>query len=191
MALPGTKVKKRPKKGYPVQHIVTPARALAEAKRTGEAVAALCGDMVTGDGEKDAGWCGGCVTRQLEKDDQSHDDRAQQRYEAGVERGKQDARRTFGQDLLRYDRELQAAEIEKLRAPRFVEEGKTLKFTFQDGSVATMRKKGISSVAFGPDGEGGYAVEVDGYVLIAHPDRALVKQHHIAVYTAVYGESPE
>lgn len=80
---------------YPVAHIVTPARQLAEAKK-GEDVTALCGAKVISDPDPGAGICSACVIAQFEADDRSFDTRAQERFDAGretgIEAGKREAK---------------------------------------------------------------------------------------------------
>lgn len=175
---------------YPVAHIVTPAHKLDDAKR-GEPVTALCGATITGDPDPEAGICAKCTTVQFEKDDKDSDDRAQKRYEAGLDAGKNTGKREGRQER---DREIRTAaeeatrrEREQLERTRFVDDGSgTIRFEYQDGSVGTARKDRVGSVRLAPAPEG-HAVLVDGVVLIAHSDEALVRRHYDQVHQAVFG----
>lgn len=180
----------RPKKKkngdvYPVAHIVTPAHRLAEAKR-GQKVEALCGATVTGDPDPNAGICTACSIEQFKKDDTVSDERAQQRYDAGVERGKTDGIREGRAERDRLDREAAALALEEARKPRFEDRGKTMKFTFNDGSTATMRKNRIASVRLAST-NGSHSVLVEGIPLIEHEDATLVQSHYTQVHEAVFG----
>jgi hypothetical protein len=173
---------------YPVAHIVTPAHRLAEAKR-GLPVQALCGALVTGDPKPSAGLCTPCSIAQFEVDDKVADERAQTRYDAGREAGKVEGRRDAETAKSRAEQERLAAERKELEKPRFEDHGRTMTFTFDDGSTATMRKNRIGSVRLAPADNGGLAVLVDGIVLIAHADATLVRAHHANVHEAIFGEA--
>jgi hypothetical protein len=189
-SLTDRKKKKKAKKApdaYPVQHILTPARQLAEAKR-GAHVTALCGATVTGDPVPEAGICAGCVIAQFEADDKAFDSRAQQRFDAGKTQGVNEGRREADAQRASAEREQADAARKEFEKQRFEDHGATMKFTFEDGSEATMRKDRISSVRFAPPTVSSTArVLVDGVVLFSHADEALVRTHHTQVHDAVFG----
>lgn len=169
---------------YPLTHIVTPAHKLADAKR-GEEVAALCGAVVSGDADPAAGICNPCVIAQMKKDDKDADDRAQKRYDAGREAGKQEGIRDGRAEHQRLEREAAAREREEAAKLKFEDLGKTIRFTFPDGP-ATMRKNRIGSVRYGAYGEGQWAVFVDGVVLVSDGDAALVRRHYDQLMAVVF-----
>ena len=165
-------------------HIVWPASKLEAAKR-GETVEARCGATVKGDPPtEDAPICQACVVEQLKVDDKTSGEQAGKRFEAGVA----DGRRQFERQMQSLAADSARREREKLEAPRFelVDGDQAIRFSFQDGTTATVRRDHVGSVLLDAQ-DGVHRVVVDGYVLFSHADLDLVRRHHDRVHTLVFG----
>lgn len=173
-----------PKKGDGFAHIVYPASKLEEAVVKGEAVQARCGASITGAAYANAPLCQTCVVEQLRIDDTAAAEQATKRYEAGVT----DGRQKHADEVAREAAAQARRERELLEAPRFevVDTGRAVRFTFEDGTTATVRRDHIGSVVLDQN-NGLHRVVVDGYVLIANADLELVRRHHSRVHDVAFG----
>lgn len=171
----------------PQAHIVKRG-GVANAKR-GESVQALCGAPIAGDpSAEDAPVCQDCVVAQFQVDDRASDEQATTRYNAGRTAGVTEGRRQEANEIRTLAAEQERREREQLEAARFevINDGQAVRFRFEDGTDATVRLDHVGSVLL-DERDGLHRAVVDGYVLIAHADEALVRRHHDQVHELVFG----
>lgn len=168
----------------------TSAHLVAKSKMAnatpGETVEARCGAPITRDvfSDDDLPICQACVVAQLDGDDTAADEQARAKLEEGRQAG-----RTQHASEVAAAGELEARrERERLEAPRFELVGDdAIRFSFEEGTTATVRRDHVGSIVIDQQNGGVHRVVVDGYVLIAHTDEALVRRHHDRLHDVVFG----
>ena len=171
----------------PIAHFL-PQASLAAAKRGDKNVKAHCGATVTGEPKPGAALCVECAIVQFEIDDKALDEKLRQRFDAGKTQGVREGQQAEVAARQRLEQERADQARQEAERPRFETVGNRLKLSYEDGSVATVRKNRVGAVRFGPTSDGRHAVYIDGVILIAHADKSLIESHYTQLHNAVFGD---